>query len=234
MIRIEKRSEYRDSACLISFWERFSIPHRTLYIVQLMVSGIRPCRKPVLSLAYVAVLLFYSTYFLSSCSCSNFNSVRNTLTVDMVGHIVVAGDMSIGWLTFPMHQTSNEQPWQEGNLSFVRRRGGAVLLTQLLIQAETNHGHHVLGLSSEQQPEDPVHSIVDLVHVSTGSDGRLTFKVDRPRHIHTQSTWLSPTTDLEPNSDLRMLVVQDSCNGVSKHTTWLGSCADEPTSAVGI
>lgn len=204
MIRIEKCSESRDLACLISFWERFPIPHRTPYIVQLMVSAIRPCLQACSKLSLCCCTLFYSTYFLSSCSCScsNFSSVRNTLTVDMVGHVVVVGDVFIDWLTFPIHQTSNEQPWQEGNLGFVRRRGGAALLTQLLVQAETDHGHHVLGPSSEQQPEDPVHSIVDLVHVSTGSDGRLAFKVDRPRRIHTQSTWLSPTTDLEPNSDL--------------------------------
>jgi len=101
--------------------------------------------------------------------------------------IVVAGDVSIDWLAWPLPAEralgSDTANWrQREGARMVARRGGAMLLTDLLRHASARPvvGPHVDTIE-QKGPDEHVHSLVDLVSNPYNKDQPKTFRVSRLR-----------------------------------------------------
>ena len=99
--------------------------------------------------------------------------------------IVVAGDVSIDWLAWPLpaERQAGSANWrQREGTRMVARRGGALLLVDLLRQATK---HHVVGPRVDRielkSPDEHVHSLVDLTPKPKGDDDIQRFGIGRLR-----------------------------------------------------
>ncbi|KAJ3469896.1 hypothetical protein MRS44_003961 [Fusarium solani] len=124
----------------------------------------------------------------------------------MAQSIIVAGNVPIEWLAYPVPASLDGDTWIEGSVGLVRRTGGAALLADLLRQAKPYHNHNVLGPSREPDLSNGVHSIIDLVPSKSVSDGT-TYKMERQRHVCKQCALRF--TGLDGKTDVRILVLED-------------------------
>jgi hypothetical protein len=137
--------------------------------------------------------------------------------------IVVAGDVSIDWLAWPqepVHETGGANWRQHGGTRMVARRGGALLLTDLLREATSRR---VIGPLVEQielkSPEVHLHSFVDL---EPRADTPRRFRVARLRGFSGPQGFDPPQPRLEGTAEgASLLVLDDSANGFrNAETAW--------------
>jgi RyR domain/ATPase family associated with various cellular activities (AAA) len=102
-------------------------------------------------------------------------------------HLVVAGDVSIDWLAWPLpaerETGSAAANWrQHEGTRMVARRGGALLLVDLLRQATKRPvvGPYLDGIELKS-PDEHLHSLVDLEPKPKEKDKAQTFRVSRLR-----------------------------------------------------
>lgn len=128
--------------------------------------------------------------------------------------IVVAGDVSIDWMAWPVPPDHSAPPanWrQREGTSMVARGGGALLLTDMLDAASdaTVIGHHVTHLHL-QGPDKFLHSLVDL-DVATKDGAR---RVRQLRGFCGPEGCHPPQPPLNgPPDGAGLLVLDDSGNG---------------------
>jgi hypothetical protein len=131
--------------------------------------------------------------------------------------IIVAGDVSIDWLAWPLpaegEATTTAANWrQREGTRMVARRGGALLLTDLLRQATS---HTVIGPRVEQielqSPDKYLHSMVDL-EPRPDAPGR--FRVARLRGFCGPDGCNPPQPSVDgPAERAALLILDDSGNG---------------------
>lgn len=129
--------------------------------------------------------------------------------------IVVAGDVSIDWLAWPLpvapeEETPGAQNWrlQEGT-RMVARRGGALLLTDLLRHATKRPvtGPEVESIEL-RGPDEHLHSMVDLTSASQG------FRIERLRGFCGPDGCNPEQPGLDGSAENAcLLVLDDSGNG---------------------
>ena len=133
--------------------------------------------------------------------------------------IVAAGDVSIDWLAWPLPAEPETGPrvanWRHSEgTRMVARRGGALLLTDLLRQATARPvvGPAVSGIETIS-PDEHLHSLVDLEVVSAPTGAR-TFRVKRQRGFCGPEGCDPVRAGLDgPAAGAAILVLDDSGNG---------------------
>jgi hypothetical protein len=136
-------------------------------------------------------------------------------SVSLAAPIVVAGDVSIDWLAFPLPAAADPATlsanWrQQEGTRMVARRGGSLLLADLVSHAT---GRPVTGplvkRLATRSPEEHLHSIVDLKSIGSG-----TFVVERLRGFCGPNGRHPRQPPLERAADAPvLLVLDDSGNG---------------------
>lgn len=148
--------------------------------------------------------------------------------------IVVAGDVSIDWLAWPVpavREAGSDTPnWrQQEGTRMVARRGGALLLVDLLVQA-TKHpvvGPRVSGIELKT-PDEHLHSLVDLTPKPTGKDKIQTFGISQRRGFCGPDGRHPPQPPLDGSIEgATLLLLDDSGNGFRETpSAWRSLLAD--------
>jgi hypothetical protein len=134
--------------------------------------------------------------------------------MSVAGPIVVAGDVSIDWMAWPLppNDTEPRANWQQrAGTRMVARGGGALLLTDLLKDAcrAAVIGHDVKNMHL-QGPDQCLHSLVDLGAVAKGG----TRRVERLRGFSGPQGYHPPQPPLTgPTDGAGLLLLDDSGNG---------------------
>ena len=134
--------------------------------------------------------------------------------------LVVAGDVSIDWLAWPLpalrEAGSGTANWrQREGTRMVARRGGALLLVDLLRPATT---HPVIGPLIDsielKSPDEHLHSLVDLEPKSHKEGETPSFRVSRLRGFCGPEGCNPPQPALDGSAEgAALLVLDDSGNG---------------------
>jgi hypothetical protein len=148
--------------------------------------------------------------------------------------IVVAGDVSIDWFAWPLPvargDSANALNWrQREGTRMVARRGGALLLLDLLRQATAAPvvGPRVDGIA-RKTPDECLHSIVDLEPATSAPSGPRRYHVARLRGFCGPDGCHPVQPPLEGQADAAsVLVLDDSGNGFrDTETAWSQLIAD--------
>jgi hypothetical protein len=129
------------------------------------------------------------------------------------GHILVAGNIPIDLLIYPSPNSASSQRDKQ-KLSAHRWSSGATLIADLLLAAADQHKHQILPpihtLPKDSFLERTPNAITELDIFGEAVKAPFAFKVKHRQLLETEPIWYSPSTQLETNDDLDLLVYQDA------------------------